>query len=267
MGLHHSPSIVLNGLVTYIDVMNPRSYPRTGTTLFDLSGNGNNFTVAGGLTFMDNPVNFYTSFTTSKDYEPRYRQSSAIAVDGAGVHMQSSFNSAISGLTGLTIELGLGQRQYNTTRVILSTQGQATNEDGFSIRTGGVAGSNPIDFEFRKGSTTRVMDFDIDEMHTTSDLRYGWNLITAKIWGVGGTAYGQLAANGSTFGGIESVALSGITSGNPMWLFKHPVGVTGNMWGSSSNAHGFAYMRVYNRLLSDEEMLQNYAATRGRYRT
>lgn len=42
MGLGHSPSIVRDGLVLYLDAANPKSYPGSGTTWFDISGNGRN---------------------------------------------------------------------------------------------------------------------------------------------------------------------------------------------------------------------------------
>jgi len=43
--LFHSPRIVTDGLVLYLDAANPRSYPGSGTTWSDLSGNGNNGTL------------------------------------------------------------------------------------------------------------------------------------------------------------------------------------------------------------------------------
>ena len=49
-----SPSVVRNGLVIYLDAANPKSYPGTGTTWFDLSGNGNNFTLGNLPTFTKN---------------------------------------------------------------------------------------------------------------------------------------------------------------------------------------------------------------------
>jgi len=51
MSLSHSPSIVRNGLVLYLDAANSRSYPGTGTTWTDLSGNENNFTLFGGAAY------------------------------------------------------------------------------------------------------------------------------------------------------------------------------------------------------------------------
>ena len=41
MGTSYSPNIVKDGLVFYADAANPRSYPRSGTTWFDLKGNNN----------------------------------------------------------------------------------------------------------------------------------------------------------------------------------------------------------------------------------
>ena len=42
MGLSHSPKIVTNGLVLALDAANNKSYPGSGTTWSDLSGNNNN---------------------------------------------------------------------------------------------------------------------------------------------------------------------------------------------------------------------------------
>jgi hypothetical protein len=46
--LAHSPSIVMSGLVLALDAANTKSYPGSGTTWTDLSGNGNNATISNG---------------------------------------------------------------------------------------------------------------------------------------------------------------------------------------------------------------------------
>lgn len=51
MGLGHSPSIVTSGMVLALDAGNTKSYPNTGTTWTDLSGNGNTGTLTNGPTF------------------------------------------------------------------------------------------------------------------------------------------------------------------------------------------------------------------------
>jgi len=47
MGVSYNPKIVKDGLVLYLDAGNTKSYPGSGTTWTDLSGNGNNGTLNG----------------------------------------------------------------------------------------------------------------------------------------------------------------------------------------------------------------------------
>ena len=51
MAYHHSPRIITDGLVLVLDAANQKSYPGSGTTWSDLSGNGNNGTLINGPTF------------------------------------------------------------------------------------------------------------------------------------------------------------------------------------------------------------------------
>jgi hypothetical protein len=49
MSLAHSPSIITSNLVLCLDAANSKSYPGSGTTWSDLSGNGNNGTLVNGV--------------------------------------------------------------------------------------------------------------------------------------------------------------------------------------------------------------------------
>jgi len=49
VGINYSPKIVTNGLVLCLDAANPSSYPGTGNTWYDLSNNGNNFTLSNSI--------------------------------------------------------------------------------------------------------------------------------------------------------------------------------------------------------------------------
>jgi uncharacterized delta-60 repeat protein len=51
MALSHSPSIITQNLSLCLDAANPKSYPGSGTTWTDLSGNGNTGTLTNGPTF------------------------------------------------------------------------------------------------------------------------------------------------------------------------------------------------------------------------
>jgi hypothetical protein len=48
MALYHSPLVVTDGLVLYLDAANRKSYPGTGTTWYDLTGNGLNGYINSG---------------------------------------------------------------------------------------------------------------------------------------------------------------------------------------------------------------------------
>ena len=48
MSYANGPRIVTDGLIMYLDAANSKSYPGSGTTWYDLSGNGNNGTITGG---------------------------------------------------------------------------------------------------------------------------------------------------------------------------------------------------------------------------
>lgn len=51
MAINYNPSVVSSGLVLALDAANPKSYPGSGATWTDLSGNGYNMTLTGTPTF------------------------------------------------------------------------------------------------------------------------------------------------------------------------------------------------------------------------
>jgi hypothetical protein len=60
MAISGGPDIVEDGLVLHIDAADKNSYPGTGSTWYDLSGNGNNGTIRSGQSFNSgNAGNFY----------------------------------------------------------------------------------------------------------------------------------------------------------------------------------------------------------------
>ena len=65
----YGPRIVTDGLVFNVDVGNNKSYPGSGNTLYDLSGNGNNGTLINGAVF-SNTNNGKIAFDGSNDYIP-----------------------------------------------------------------------------------------------------------------------------------------------------------------------------------------------------
>jgi hypothetical protein len=67
MATKYSPKIITNGLVLSLDAANNKSYPRSGTTWTDLSGNSNTGTLINGPTF-SNVNGGSISFDGTNDY-------------------------------------------------------------------------------------------------------------------------------------------------------------------------------------------------------
>lgn len=71
VGLHNSTSIVRRGMMLYLDAQNGNSYPGSGNTWFDLSGNGYHFTLVNSPTYgVYNRANAF-QFSGSNDYATR----------------------------------------------------------------------------------------------------------------------------------------------------------------------------------------------------
>ena len=51
MGIAYNPKVPTEDLSLLFDPANSKSYPGSGTTIFDLSGNGNNGTLSGSPVF------------------------------------------------------------------------------------------------------------------------------------------------------------------------------------------------------------------------
>lgn len=112
MGINYNPRCVQDGLVLYLDAANTRSYPKSGNTWNDISGN-NNATLTNGPTFnSQNGGNFI--FDGTNDYA-----------------VTSSTN--FSANNDFTYEVLVKASQYITGRGILSNKEYWTTGQGATI--------------------------------------------------------------------------------------------------------------------------------------
>ena len=63
MSVYNGPSIATSGLIFDMDVINPKCYAGSGSTVIDLSGNGNNGTLVNSPTY--NSANGSFSFNSA----------------------------------------------------------------------------------------------------------------------------------------------------------------------------------------------------------
>jgi len=68
MSFHHSPKIVTDGLVLCLDTADKNSYPGSGTTWNDLSGNGKTATMYGTVPFITDIVQCFDFATATGTY-------------------------------------------------------------------------------------------------------------------------------------------------------------------------------------------------------
>ena len=213
MSFFHSPNIVTNGLVLAWDAANPKSYPGSGTTIYDLSGNGNHGTLNNGVGFSTNYKGILT-FDGVDDYvncnTPNLAGSNYTAM-GA-----SRYVSIISGY----------QRIIN-----------AQNNNWLLGHWG-------------PGSDSYYAEGWVN-YPTVTDTN--WRIYTGT-GNIAGDSYG-FYINGSI------VTQNNAGSAGPNGIVLGRYGQGGN---EQSNSN-FSFLLLYNRVLTSDEITQNYNALKSRF--
>lgn len=231
MAFHRGPKITTDGLVLYLDAANQKSYPGTGTTWNDLSGKGNDGTLINGPTF-DSGNNGSIIFDGVDDYVDmgnflytNYKQHTAIVI----------FNSSnVNKVWGEILQKG--QRR------------------DFTIRQFGTTGR--LDFRYATyDGTYAYIDFNLQNNT--------WYIVAMSIDTESGGKF-KCYVNG------EIVFQTDIVT--PTTLFEtqdtryNGELRIGNHSSNSENLSGnVALVQMYDRTLTDQEILQNYNAIKSRY--
>ena len=230
MATKYSPKTVTNGLVLSLDAANNKSYPRSGTTWTDLSGNSNTGTLTNSPTFSG-------------------ANGGSIVFDGVDDYISGTNNSSLQLLNDLTIcawvKLGSGgnanqgifEKMVNNAAAInYSGYGITRQDDYFKFWTGG-------------GGTFA---------YTNSNITYSsgnnWYYVVGR----------RMAGNNRLF--INSILQT--DSQSPPLSDSGEVYVIGRYYSNIANYYfvgNIAQTSLYNRALTDAEILQNYNATKSRF--
>jgi len=224
-----------------LDAANIKSYPGSGTTWSDLSGNGNNGTLTNGPTFNSSNLG-------------------SISFDGVNDYVQFG---------GTTLYFTSYITQQITIETWVYIPSSATWTNGFYsniIARGGFDGSHGL---FRTTTNNQISAWFRQNGNTLSPLviestgnmeRDKWTHIVG-IWKSPGSALyinGQLSSeNNTTFG--EPAA----SAENTNWWIGLNSAASGNN-GNYFNGNQ-TLTKIYNRALTASEVLQNYNATKGRF--
>jgi hypothetical protein len=231
-------TIVQQGLVLNLDAGNPYSYAGTGSDWFDVSGNNNTSLLVGTtLPTFSNTNGGILIYDGNTQYSRTPSPSNNFAWTPSGV-----------GLNNMTIDLWIKTTDGSGT--ILSKPWSGNGEYNFGLGHQG--------FSIVIGNQTNTLGF-------SSILTGNWiNLVIV----VSPTQYGAY------INGVQNTALTnhGITNNTPTYgngqieltlMTLYPYGGGGNAGFSTQGNIGS--FRIYNRVLTAAEVLQNYNATKGRF--
>jgi len=235
MALSHSPQIVRNGLVLYLDSMNPKSYPGTGTTWFDLSGNNNHGTLTG---FTGPSAGSTSGFDTNTKYMmfDRHSGSTDTSVNNRVLITNSNSLDGAVVTTGMTISFWLKMTTYTCTAMTKWTSSWEIYYCSSLVwRTNGTGGSD--------GNSGLQASTNLNKFH----------LITATHSGTERKFYidGNLIYTNS-----NTVTTQNLTN---------PVSIGAYDNGNYATIGAIPTYFLYNRVLSLEEVKQNFEALRRRY--
>ena len=229
MGVHNGAIIPQSGLQLLLDAANTKSYPGSGTTWTDLSGNGNTGTLTNSPTFTTDNGGAIR-FDGTNDY--------VVVADTANLRVSSS------GITfGLWLrkDSGTGYDYYmkKTSEYMLRTSGEATSDlEAFvyiDTNSSGAVNAEP------RRQTNVALALDTWTLAITT-----WHSDTSayRLY-VDGVSTGQSTKTGDIITTTNDLEIGGNVGGYPDC--------------------DIAYAFVYNRNLSDAEILDIYNATRGRF--
>jgi hypothetical protein len=227
MSVAGGPDLIQDGLVLCLDAANTKSYPGSGTSWVDLSGNRNNVTTSGGPTF--NSAN-----------------GGSIVFDGTDDYAsKTSIN-----VSYLTIDIWARWTQFfsdSNGHALVSNSNSATN--GYLLYQSTTSPYNKIQ-AFVYGSS-------INAFKSNSTLSTGvWYNIGFTYNGSTNNIYLNGVLDNSVAATVGTIAAS---SANFI------IGATYTIGSNPFNGN-VANVKLYNRALSASEILQNYNATKGRFR-
>lgn len=232
MSVAGGPDILTDGLLVNVDAANIKSYPGSGTSWLDLSRNGRNGTLINGPTFSSANGGILV-FDGVNDY---ITFGNTLGVQGDPfthniLFYLNSFTTSSAGQGPVIYFRGPFQSTGYYFQLPTSQDGV-----GFFLSTGTSVASTTTTALWRTGNW-----YDLCVTRSGASVRIYVN----------GVDVTNVAGNHtSIFLGGESFIIGAYSSNSP----------------SIFNSNRVAFFKAYNRALSATEVLQNYNATKGRFR-
>lgn len=249
---------IANGLVLNLDAANLKSYPGSGTTWTDLSGSGNHGTLINGPTFnagaggqiVLDGVN--DAVTTAAISSTSGNNSRTVMV----WYKSTANRNTILIDKGSVLDDGAEQLFVAYTNSVGTTNAYPpTNPGGIVLAFWGNDLYYPIDSSQLFDGNWHFVAYTYDNSNSSVRICFDGTFATTLYqWNTSWTTN-----NLSPFVLPNSIN----TANNPLWIGQ----TRGALWGNGgdyANA-SIPFVNVYNRALSEAEILTNYNATRSRY--
>ena len=225
MSIGYNPSIVTSGLVLCVDAGNPRSYSGSGTAWNDATTSGFNYTLTNSPTYTSGTSGFFT-------------------FDGVNDYATASNNTALD---------------TQTPSVEVWVKTNATTQNGFWFEKGTVNTQYSL---FQEGAVIQWRQFFSSGQGLT-------NLSTTTATYMNTSNWYQIV--GTFTSGSRILYINGVQVNADSQAGTISTNTGGQWIGVYGGAAGYFYngslsiCRVYNRVLTAAEILQNFNAQRGRY--
>jgi len=254
MSLNHGSRIVTDSLMLHLDAANSRSYPGSGTTWTDLSGNGRNATTKGSPL-----ASFDANNKGSLDFD---------SGSYASVPHDSEIESAVFGsstnftLCGWVYVQSLGNYGTLINKAQSGWYSGATN--GLWIDTAGGIESVSATAESSNPSGGYIlMRANTVTGYSNTDLTGRWMHIAYT--GDGTTARLYIDAVQIKTGAFSSITRTRNGTTNDIAIGSRNVNTSGNIGSAPVLNSLIATISAYGRGLSADELKQNYNAMKGRF--
>ena len=226
MGVFAGPEIVEDGLVLALDAGNAKSYPGSGTTWTDLSGNGNNGTLINGVGYSGDNLG-------------------SLSFDGTNDHITLTTNPSLTNQITIEVWVKLEPTINNLTGWICG------RESSYRIlyTSTGFAWVCATDNNGWYTSGTAISASSLTPHTKTYQVVVTYDGSNNKIY-----VNGTLRITGSAISG-------NIRNVNPYYIMRD-----GSSDVNIDHGQGIIYShRIYNRALTASEIQQNFNALRGRF--
>ena len=225
MGLAHSPRIVTDGLVLALDAGNTKSYPGSGASWSDLSGNGNNGT-------LENDVGYTAD------------NGGSLTFDGSDEYATGNITL---GITNVSINCWVNISTTSKKGAFLKVGGGTT---GYAIGVGNDTMDSNGNEILGLFPTARWIDTNIN-------YGTGWKYVTLVL---NASSVPSIYVNSILIG-----SYSGTNPVSPTSFYYIGRNIGDEPQGARAFNGNIAQVSIYNRALSTAEVTQNFNALRGRF--